>query len=243
MISYFQKVTKQLQIIEKTQANQIESATKLVSHTLKNSGLIYVFGCGHSHMFGEELFYRAGGLANVIPILHQPLMLHEGAMQSSVNERKSNYINNFIDNYSVTNKDILIVVSTSGINPVPIDVASYFQKQGAKVITISSHIYRVYEESRHEKGNYLSDIGDINIDNQVVHGDAVCQTNGINHTPISTVVGMSIIHEIVANAIDKTKFTDVFKSGNTAGSSEYNKTLVEKYQKQIPLLTKNLELK
>ncbi len=243
MTSYFQKVTKQLNLVEKNQKGQIAKAVEVVSSTLRKSGLIYVFGCGHSHMFGEELFYRAGGLANVVPILHEPLMLHNGAMQSSVNERKNNYINNFIQRYNITSDDVLIVVSTSGINPVPIDVAKYFQNQGSKVITISSHIYQVYEESRHDKGYYLTNVGDINIDNQVSHGDTVCTTKKINHTPISTIIGMTIIHELMAQAINKTEFNDVFKSGNIAGSKKHNQELVQKYEKKIPLLTKNLEIK
>ena len=32
-------------------------------------GLVHVFGTGHSHLLAEELFYRAGGLAQINPIL------------------------------------------------------------------------------------------------------------------------------------------------------------------------------
>ncbi len=223
--------------------SQLEAASASVTKCIENDGLIYMFGCGHSHIFGEEFFYRAGGLANVVPILYEPLMLHQGAMQSSVNEKKNNYTKEFIDDYQITSRDVIFVVSTSGINPVPIDVAIHAKKKGATVITISSFTYRDHESSRHVDGLYLSLVGDINIDNKVVFGDASVTTRGIKHSPISTLVGIFILHEIISNAINNsTGELPVFISGNISGSKEHNIALVKKYEKRIPMLSQNLEI-
>lgn len=222
---------------------EVEEAAIAIADCIDNDGLIYMFGCGHSHILTEEFFYRAGGLANVQPILYEPIMLHQGAAQSSVNEKKNGFIDNFISNYEIANNDVLIVISTSGINPVPIDVARYGKSHGAKVITISSFEYPKLEQSRHQDSYFLKDVGDINIDNKVIHGDAILETNGFNHSSISSIIGMSILHEIVSNGIDlaKTKQLPVFKSGNVSGSAEYNKQLVSKYKDRIPMLGLNLE--
>lgn len=222
---------------------ELSEAAFAVAKCIANDGLIYIFGCGHSHMLGEEFFYRAGGLANVRPILYQPIMLHNGAAQSSVNEKKNDYIDEFINDYKLTENDVLICVSTSGINPVPIDVALYAKRRGATVITISSFVYASLEQSRHNENLYLGKVGHINIDNKVVHGDAILSTNEFPHSPISTIIGMSIIHEIISNAIELADVEQlpVFKSGNISGSAEYNKQLVNKYQARVPMLSANLE--
>ena len=60
----------------------------MVKAVLVRDGLIYVFGCGHSHIPAEEAFYRAGGLANVAPVFYESLMLHEGAAESSRLEKQ-----------------------------------------------------------------------------------------------------------------------------------------------------------
>ena len=66
---------------------QIEDAAKAVAQTLENDGLVHVFGTGHSHMIAEEMFYRAGGLGAVNPILEEDLMLHINASKSTELER------------------------------------------------------------------------------------------------------------------------------------------------------------
>lgn len=237
--------TKLLEQINQTIFNneEIDVAAGLVAKCIQNDGLIFIFGCGHSHMLSEEFFYRAGGLANVQPILYEPIMLHHGAAQSSVNEKKNDYIKNFINDYQFTNNDVLIVISTSGINPVPIDVGLKAKEQGAQVITISSFEYPKTEPSRHQDGYYLNQIGDVNINNKVVHGDAILETSGFTHSPVSTIVGINIIHEIVSNAIETANMTElpIFRSGNVTGSSEYNKQLINKYKERVPMLGLNLE--
>lgn len=244
MSSYSNKVIDLINEVVKSEENELTLASEIIKTTIENDGLIYIFGCGHSHMFGEELFYRAGGLANVVPVLYEPLMLHEGAMQSSVNEKKNDYIANFIGNYPITENDTLIVVSTSGINPVPIDVARAGKEFGAKVITISSHTYPTTEQSRHHDGFYLKDMGLVNIDNHVPVGDAVCDKDGFSHTPVSTVIGITILQSIISEAINNCNLCElpVFKSGNVSGSKENNEKLVRIYGERVPMLVKNLEV-
>lgn len=241
--NYTNKVCKLLLENSKDNTHLNKSITE-VAKCLENDGLIYLFGCGHSHIFGEEFFYRAGGLANVYPILYEPLMLHQGAMQSSVNEKKNKYTLKFIKKYNFTENDIIFVISTSGINPVPIDVALYAKEAGATVITISSFVYKQKEKSRHNQGLYLSEVGDINIDNHVLYGDALITRLEISHSPISTIVGISLLHEIISNAINQANLDclPVFISGNISGSKEHNIELVKRYEKRIPMLSMNLEM-
>lgn len=239
--TYINIIQKQIGLLEEEQV-KLEESSKLVQEVITNDGLIYIFGCGHSHMFAEEFFYRAGGLANVVPILYEPLMLHKGAAQSSVNEKKHDYTKHFINDYKLTNNDLIFVISTSGRNPVPIDVAKYAKECGTKIITISSFAYHQNEVSRHSSGQFLSELGDVNIDNHVPYGDSVYEIKGISHSPVSTIIGMTIMHEIISLGLNSLDIElPVFQSGNISGTELHNKNLIQKYENRIPMLSMNLE--
>ena len=84
---YYQAVKGQIEALGDSQMTQIETAAGWFAEAMNAGRLVYVFGTGHSHMLAEELFYRAGGLARVVPMLHPPLMLHESASTSTQAER------------------------------------------------------------------------------------------------------------------------------------------------------------
>src|SRR5690554_3488796 len=69
--------------VEKTQLENIDRAADIIAEAISNDNTLHVFGTGHSHIFAEEMFYRAGGLVTVNPILESALMLHEGALKST----------------------------------------------------------------------------------------------------------------------------------------------------------------
>ena len=120
------------------QEREIRQAASFISTTLKNKGWIYACGTGHSHMLAEEVFYRAGGFARVRPLLIPKLMLHESATGSTEEERKEGYAPLLFQEYEITERDVLIISSNSGRNSVPIELASFAQQKGAKVIFITN---------------------------------------------------------------------------------------------------------
>ena len=83
----------------------------MVSEVIKNDGIIYIFGCGHSHLIGLDCFYRAGGLVNVSAMLDTDLMLHNGAAKSSKMEKMSGIAESIFERYCITDKDLLIIFS------------------------------------------------------------------------------------------------------------------------------------
>lgn len=244
---YFNAIDNKLKTVLDEEFDSLAKGAEAIAQAIQNDGILYVFGCGHSHIFGEELFFRAGGLAPVYPIFHEPLMLHEGPARASQLERKNDYAEKFIEAYDITDKDVVLVISTSGINPVPVDVANYAQSKGATVITITSKEYSTSQESRHKEGLKLLDVGDIVIDNKVPKGDAALKHKNLSVAfgPLSSVIGVTIIQSMIAKATNlmiKNNFDPpVFLSGNITGSDEYNNQLIEKYGEKIPLLKEGLE--
>ena len=100
--------------IRETQREKILQAAILVKEVIQKDGLIYVFGCGHSHMIAEETFYRAGGLACVAPVFCEPLMLHESAYLSSRLEKSDGYYETLLRSAPICKNDMLICISSSG---------------------------------------------------------------------------------------------------------------------------------
>ena len=91
-IEYFDRAEALLSVIRKTQGEAIQQAARMIAQSMaKENNILHIFGTGHSHMLAEELFYRAGGFANVNAILETGLMLHEGAAKSTALERLHDY--------------------------------------------------------------------------------------------------------------------------------------------------------
>jgi len=235
---YYQTLSQTLDTIFAEETAKIDAAGAILAETLRKDGLLYVFGCGHSHMLAEELFYRAGGLAPVYPIFETAAMLHEGAAKSSRIERMSGYARHVMDRYPIGPNDCLLVVSTSGINPFPMEMAEAAKAKGARVIGISSFAY-LGNPSRHAEGKHLPDFCDLCVDNHVPTGDATVQVcaDGTKAGPVSTIAPIAIANSIVLHACEVLNKEGiepkVFHSGNCPGADGYNAALIEEYMPRV----------
>lgn len=242
LTQYFTQVKNYLHLVEEKESESLDLAARTIAQQIVRGGIIYLFGCGHSHLLAEEVFYRAGGLAPIYPILVEDVMLHRGAMRSSYLERQGDWIQERLQRVEMYPQDICIIISTSGINPVPIDVAQFAKNQEAYTIGLTSTQYSQKGTSRHRSGLCLAQIVDLVIDNHVPPGDAVLQHEKVpvSFGPISTVIGATILHAILSQVTvilgNTSKEIPVFQSGNLPGTDQYNKELVQMYFDRIPHL-------
>ncbi|ANU16354.1 hypothetical protein BBI11_04470 [Planococcus maritimus] len=243
LTAYFEKIQEKLQVIEASEKDNMVEAAQKIAEAIAHGHIVHLFGCGHSHILTEEVFFRAGGLVPIRPILIEPLMLHEGAVTSSQLERQPDYAASFLAEEDFRPGDVLIILSTSGRNPVPVDVAMYAREKGVFSIGLTSLEYSRSQPSRHSSGNHLYNAVDLVIDNHSVAGDAVLSYDKVKvpFGPTSTVVGATILNAIFAEAIkqmaDQGFDPPVFLSGNIDGADDHNQRLVEKYRERIPLLS------
>ena len=114
------------------QEKEISLAASWLAGCLKNEGWIYTSGTGHSHLFAEEMFYRAGGFARVRAILVPKLMLHESATGSTLAERREGYAQELLQAYPIGSKDVFIISSNSGRNAVSLEMAQHAKKNGGQ---------------------------------------------------------------------------------------------------------------
>lgn len=231
---YLEEVEKVLSKVAESQGENIAKAARIVADQMEQDGMLYVFGCGHSHLMGEDLFYRAGGSAAVCAMLDSDLMLHGGAVKSSFYERMPGLAKPIFERYGLTEKDVLLVSSTSGINSVPVEMAICAREKGIPVIAIVSMAY-AQDASRHPGGRKLHDVADIVLDNGVCHGDAAVAIEGsdMRTGPISTISSCMIAQSIVVQ-VNEFLWKDgvtppVYVSGNIPGGMERNQALIHRY--------------
>lgn len=241
--SYFAEVSELLKTVEKEAYVHMNEAAEKIAMSIQNDGIIHLFGCGHSNILVEEVYYRAGGLVAIHPIFHEELMLNKNAVRASELEREMDYAKQFMKDQDIRENDIMIVISTSGRNPVPIDVALIAKEKGAFVIGISSFSYSKSQSSRHRSGKFLHEVVDLQIDNHVPVGDVLLHDDKVpvGFAPASTVVGVTIMNSIFASAIaimaNNGFEPPILLSGNVDGADEHNKKLIEKYRDRISLVT------
>lgn len=238
-IEYIESVKSITEKISTEGAPSIEKAAELFADTLINGKKIYLFGTGHSHMLSEELFYRAGGLVNIQPILVEPLMLHISASESTNAERVEGYAERIFDDYGMAEGDTVVIISNSGRNGVIVDMALLCKEKKLNVIALTNLEHTYAGASRHKSGKRLCEIADIVLDNFGCVGDACVEVDGIEGKicPTSTVTGAMILNAIVAEAVDscaKRGFNpEHFASSNVDGGDEINNALIDKYKKEI----------
>ena len=230
MSEYLSKITKTLERIETEESEKLSEAVRLVANTIKRDGLIFTFGCGHSHLPGLDAFYRAGGLANVSPMLDTDLMLHNGAAKSSRMEKMSGIAPEIFRRYTPTENDIIFVFSASGKNQVPVEMADEARKRGVKCIGISSMEYR-------ERGGRLHEHVDIAIDCKVPYGDACMQVGEATMGGLSTYTACFILSSCLINgaklALSEGVKPPVYLSGNVEGGREHNIVLENLYMGRV----------
>jgi uncharacterized phosphosugar-binding protein len=235
-LQYISNIQQLINSVLETQMDQIDEAGAVVAETIMSNGYVYAFGTGHSHMMAEELFYRAGGLARIYPILEDALMLHNGAIKSTEMERLKGYAELILERYECTEKDCLIIASNSGRNTVSIDMVKAAHKRGMKVIGLTNLIHSKAQKSRHVSGSKLYQIGDVVLDNQGCLGDASVYIPEIdrNIAATSTSIGAMLLHTVVISAIEimieKGHIPEVFSSSNLDEGDEINNKILAQYR-------------
>ncbi|WJY26918.1 MULTISPECIES: sugar isomerase domain-containing protein [Sporosarcina] len=238
MTGYIEKVQQLIGEAGEAAVPVLKGAAGELAARLSRGGIIQLFGSGHSQLLAQEGFYRAGSLVPVRPISIGPLMLHEGAVSSSMYEKDPAFSRSFLDKLDIRPEDAVIIISTSGRNPVPLDVAEYAAAQGAYTVSLQSLRYTEQEHpSRHASGRRLEELVAAVLDTQVPPGDAVMQVGGVQCGPVSSVIGNTLLHalfcETVAAMEADGRTPPVFKSGNLEGNAEYNEKLVAAYSGRI----------
>jgi uncharacterized phosphosugar-binding protein len=229
---YLAEASRLLERLAGDEWASLSAAAGLVADSLARGGSVHAFGTGHSHMLAEELFYRAGGLVRVKPILFEGLMLHAGAELSTSLERLPGVAAALLEQHPIAPGDVLVVASNSGGNAVVREMASLARARGIPVIAIVSRAHASSGSARAAGATNLQDVADVVIDNGGAPGDAAVAIDGFAQRvgPTSTVVGAAALNAIVAEAAERLVAQgiepDVFLSSNVEGGDDVNARLL-----------------
>jgi uncharacterized phosphosugar-binding protein len=99
-------------------------------------------------------------------------------------------------NFDIRPTDAALVVSSSGCNVVPIEIAEEFRKRGVKVVALVSRAHADASASKRADGKKLHDFADLTLDTGAPAGDAMVYVPGLD-TPVapgSTVGGVLVVN-------------------------------------------------
>jgi uncharacterized phosphosugar-binding protein len=230
-----------LQQIADQEESAVTTAAGLIAEAIENGKNVFAFGCTHSSLPIQDLVYRAGGLMLINPIFGPGIAALDTrpANLSSEIEKLPGYARALLDTKPIQSGDVLILVSVSGRNAVPIEMAKIAHERGIKVIGLTSIAYAESVSSRHESGKKMHEFADVVLDNKVAKGDAVLQADGIpqKFCPASGVTSIAILQALVAATIQELLrrgiTPPVFLAANVDGGKEYNARLLKQYQDHI----------
>lgn len=240
MKEFLNKINVLLEEVANCESENIKKAAVIMFESLKHNKLVHVFATGHSHMFCEEMFYRSGGLVGINPILVPALMQHEGAIRSTKLERTEGLAKVIYDSVDKVDKEPFIIVSNSGINAVPVEMAEAARQEGHPVIVVTSVESSKHSVARTKSGNKLYEVADIVIDNHVPYGDGVFEVCGTKTGAVSSILGnyiaQSLVWEVIKLYKENNLVPPIYQSANTPGGDEHNKRLYENYKSRIKSL-------
>lgn len=236
---YILEIKKLIERVEKTQLSNIRHAAKLIEDSIMRDRLVYVFGAGHSHLLAYECFNRAGGLVTMQAILDTGLDFGSGMRRQGGFERLPGYAKIVIQDYDIRPGDVMIVISNSGRNPAPVEMALEGKKRGATIIALTSLPHSTNVSSSDPSGKRLFEVANIVLDTGCVAGDALVKLEGLPPRvgPGSTVMGALILNAIVVqvakNLLDRAEIPPVALSGNLVGGREYNEKVLGKIREKF----------
>lgn len=173
--------------------------------------MVHVFGSGHSRIMVEEMWPRYGSFPGFNPLVelslsfHNPVVGSNGQRQAMFLENVSGLAGRILRNFDLSSQDSALVVSSSGCNIVPIEIAEEFQDRGVFVTVLVSRAHSEASQSRRSDGKKLTDFADVVLDTGAPVGDSMVHIEGLR-TPVapgSTVGGCMIVNCIKAEVADR----------------------------------------
>ncbi|MFG2264826.1 SIS domain-containing protein [Streptomyces sp. NPDC048720] len=238
---FFDAAIGLLQRVREEEAGAISAAATLLADTVASGGRLFAFGAGHSSLAAQDVVYRAGGLA-LMNLLTVPGVVGVDvtpATLGSALERVDGLASAVLDTSPLRAGDALVIISLSGRNALPVEMATDARARGVKVIGVTSVAYAAETTSRHSSGTFLKDHCDIVLDSKISVGDAELTLDTIPapFAPASTVVTTALMQAVVATAAaalaDRGIEPPLLRSGNVDGGHDWNARVMTEYGDRI----------
>lgn len=238
---FFDAAIGLLERVRNEESARIGEAGSVIADAVAAGNKLFAFGAGHSSLPAQDVVYRAGGLAlmNFLAVPGTTGIDVMPATLGSALERVDGLAGAVLDSSPASDGDVLVIISLSGRNALPVEMAMNARAIGLKVIGVTSVAYATDTKSRHVSGTFLKDHCDIVLDSKIAVGDAELTLDGIEapFAPASTVVTSAIMQAVMAAAAGELAARGVepplLRSGNVDGGHEWNGRVMQEYGDRI----------
>ncbi len=249
---YLQKGKEIISVVEK-QENTILEVARLFAKSILDGRMVHLFGSGHSRIMVEEMWPRYGSFPGFNPIVELSLSNHNlvigsnGQRQAMFLENVPQFAGRILRNFDIKAQDTALIISSSGCNVVPIEMAEELQKLNVKVVALVSSLHLEGSTSKREDGKKLTDFADYVLDTGAPLGDAMIMIDGLD-TPVapgSTLGGVLLINtlkaEIANILVQNGKTPKVLSSGKIIGDERAVELFEGAYDEHAHLMAKLYE--
>lgn len=200
--SYLVKILPILECIGETQLPNIERAAEICANSISQGGLVFLFGAGHSRMMCEEMTPRQGAYPGFVALVEQAVSNHSAivganGLRTALHiEKYEGYAEEILKSFRFGPHDAFLLISTSGIRPLIVEMALGAKSRGLPVIALVSRRHCEQSPPAHSSGRKLIDVADVVLDNGCPPGDCVVEIPGLEWRtgPASTVTGALLIN-------------------------------------------------
>ncbi|MET7301409.1 SIS domain-containing protein [Embleya sp. NPDC005575] len=218
----------------------IDRAADRVAQALAAGGRLFVFGGGHSALAAQDVIYRAGGLILANPLIApgNELSVRPITVSTAV-EKLAELAGPVLDGAGLRKGDVLVVISLSGRNGLPVEIARLARERGALVVGVTSIVASEAESPRHPSGTRVLDNCDVVLDTAIPPGDAALEADGVPQRigPTSGVVCSAVLQTLMVNVIghlvSRGIEPPVFMSANVEGGAAWNERLLAEHADRI----------
>ena len=218
---------------ERNAASTREAADRILS-ALDAGGLVRPAGAGHSLATVLELFFRAGGLAAVRPMWHPRVLPLHGAGASTAAEREPGLGRSVAEQADIAPEDVVLVVSTSGINPYPVEIAQVARERGATVIAMTSVAASTAATPR--AGARLLELAAVVLDTGAPPGDVTWPQDAPVTAAASSLAATALWLRVQQEIVSADPSVELWRSANVEGNDALNREVAARWAGRIPEL-------
>lgn len=227
--TYFTRATALLLRARETNAPTLAKLGEVLGRSIAEGGVVHTFGSGHSEVIAREIIGRAGGLVCVTGLYDTT-----GGFIENLVGYGTKLVERYDRQYHLRAGETFIVISNSGKNSSPIEVALHAKQKGLNVVALTSVEMARQVATVHPGGRKLHEIADFTLDNCGAMGDALVDTgDGVMGGPTSTVVGAMLLNllslEVIAWLRANGHTPPILRSQNLPGAIEFNRELGRRY--------------
>lgn len=232
---YFDLIENKISTVYNDQHEKFKKIAKMFGECMSNVGVVQLFGVKHGEEFVNELYYRAGGIAPLHGFKLKDMMLKGLIDQKDIDSgeiyNNTEVVDIFLNNYQVDDRDMLVVVSYCGNEPLVIELAKRYKENGQKVVAVINK--KTFDKVESNLLDYCDEWLDMGADDP----DIALHIGDLNIGQVSSTVANVIAQMLTADVynyyVSNGLPAPVLLSANVKGADIHNNSLTDPYERRV----------